>query len=136
MSHRGRARHVSLVILQGVLFLMAGCARKPAGQAPGQPAAGPGRVVEVRLVGTEFKWNPRTVTVTQGQRVRFRVVNAGAIEHTFVSDQAKIPETKSIAPGEEFVVEWTAPQKPGSLPFWCGVPGHREAGMEGTIIVK
>ena len=26
--------------------------------------------------------------------------------------------------------------KPGTYHFYCTVPGHREAGMEGTLIVK
>jgi uncharacterized cupredoxin-like copper-binding protein len=26
--------------------------------------------------------------------------------------------------------------KPGTYKFYCSVPGHRQAGMEGTLVVK
>lgn len=28
------------------------------------------------------------------------------------------------------------PTKPGSYEFYCAVPGHKEAGMVGTLIVR
>lgn len=132
----GAGERIAVTVLLGSLLLLGGCGGQSASRAPGQrPGPTPG-ALEVRLEGTEFKWNPRTVTVRPGQRVRFRVVNKGAIAHTFVSDPAGIRETAEIPPGGELTAEWTAPLRPGSLPFWCGVPGHREAGMEGTLVVK
>jgi uncharacterized cupredoxin-like copper-binding protein len=57
-------------------------------------------------------------------------------DHDLASDLAGMRETKLIPPGSELAVEWTAPSRPGSYEFWCAVPGHREAGMTGTIVVK
>lgn len=118
----------------GMAVLLSGCGRGAA-PTPGPRGAPPSGALVVRLEGTEFKWDSDRVTVRAGQRVRFQVVNKGAIAHTFLSDPAGIPETKEIPPGGEIAVEWTAPPRPATFEFWCGVPGHREAGMTGQLIV-
>lgn len=44
-----------------------------------------------------------------------------------------VAQTELIAEGEDST---TANLKPGTYHFYCTVPGHREAGMEGTLTVK
>ncbi|MGH2349426.1 MAG: cupredoxin domain-containing protein [bacterium] len=134
-----RGRRVTAImrvtLLLALSLVAAACGR---GGGPGTPQASAPQsgVVEVALEGTEFLWRPNSVTVQRGRPVRFRIVNKGAIAHTFVSDPAGIRETREFAPGEQLTVEWTAPNSPGTFEFWCGVPGHREAGMTGTLTVK
>jgi uncharacterized cupredoxin-like copper-binding protein len=111
------------------------------GRSTASQASTPGRdsgtpVLSVTLEGREFKWNPTTVTVRAGQRVRLRIANKGTIDHSFVSGLVRAPKAQEIAPGRETTVEWTIPPRGGSFEFWCDIPGHREAGMAGTILVK
>ena len=44
-----------------------------------------------------------------------------------------IGKTDLIAEGSDSA---TVDLKPGEYTFYCTVPGHREAGMEGTLTVK
>jgi plastocyanin len=44
-----------------------------------------------------------------------------------------VAKTDTVAEGSDSA---TAELKPGTYTFFCTVPGHREAGMEGTLTVK
>jgi plastocyanin len=54
--------------------------------------------------------------------------------HTLVFDDGKLPGFKLEA-GSGESDELKANLKPGKYTIYCDVPGHREAGMEGTITV-
>lgn len=49
------------------------------------------------------------------------------------SSGEEVGKTELIADGTDTA---TVNLKPGSYTFYCSVPGHREAGMEGTLTVK
>ena len=61
--------------------------------------------------------------------------NPAPLEHNVVIEQdgKELAGFEPITEGEEAV---SADLKPGTYTFYCSVPGHREAGMEGTLIVK
>ena len=54
--------------------------------------------------------------------------------HTLVFDGGKVPGFKLEASSGESD-ELKVDLKPGEYTIYCDIPGHREAGMEGTITV-
>jgi plastocyanin len=61
--------------------------------------------------------------------------NPSAIPHNVVIEEngKELSGFEPISEGEE---SETADLKAGTYTFYCSVPGHREAGMEGTLTVK
>ncbi len=82
---------------------------------------------------SEFKFNPSTFRVTEGEVVRFNVENRGKVPHEFELEglgvEVVIPEGKSVS----FTV---SPPKSGVYNLICDLPGHLKAGMRGELIVK
>jgi len=95
-----------------------------------------GGVAPPALTASEFKWKPKEVTVAPGE-VTFAVTNKGTIEHNFVIEDTKgkpLKQVDGIQPGKTVQVKVTL--KAGKYTIACTVPGHREAGMVATLIVK
>jgi plastocyanin len=61
--------------------------------------------------------------------------NPAPLEHNVVIEQdgKELAGFEPITEGEESL---TAELKPGTYTFFCSVPGHRPAGMEGTLTVQ
>lgn len=124
-----RGRRLALVLAAG---LAAASAPWPA-PAP-LTAAAPGTTVAVTT--REFAFEPAVLTVPAGA-ITFEVRNEGVIEHNFVVEDAQRTALASIAviaPGATESV--TATLAPGTYTVVCTLPGHREAGMVGTLTVK
>jgi uncharacterized cupredoxin-like copper-binding protein len=117
--------------------------------------AGPGpQVVEIVAgVPGEMEFTPKEVTVRAGRPVRLTVVNRGRMIHDLYIDRLRVhipPRTGTpaeiaalvgrfsprhvLAPGQRSTVTFT-PRR-GRFEFWCLVPGHKELGMRGVLIVR
>ncbi|MER3484728.1 MAG: hypothetical protein C4345_00855, partial [Chloroflexota bacterium] len=81
---------------------------------------------------TELQFNPSQITIPAGKEVKVTLRNEGALPHNFSIDALNI--SVNISPGE--TKEFTINASPGTYEFYCNVPGHKEAGMVGTLIAQ
>lgn len=88
----------------------------------------------VTLDLSEFKFDPKDVTLKKGEVVKFVVKNVGALPHDWMAEGIPAVATGEFAAGEERVLVWEA-DRTGTFTTYCMVPGHREAGMVGTLTV-
>lgn len=104
----------------------------PPTSAPAPAPAPTGEdVVTVPAVDIDYQLPSKRAEAPAGT---FRLVldNQGSIVHTLVIDGVHLE-----AQGGEWAtvtVDW--PLEPGEHIFYCVVPGHRAAGMEGTLVVQ
>lgn len=110
------------------------------------------RTIRIEASDT-MRYFPEHVTVKKGQTVRFNVHNAGALPHEMVigtmDELKKHAETVKrhgehayddapiahVEPGETGRIVWQF-TRAGEFYYGCLVPGHFEAGMIGTIVVR
>ena len=98
-------------------------------------------------------FSPDRLEVCQGEQVQFVLRNQGGLEHELVIGTVEAnfkhaeemaaypdmahedPNAKRLGPKKAGVLRWQF-TKAGEFEYACLIPGHREAGMVGTIIVK
>jgi plastocyanin len=109
----------------------------PAGGAP-TPAASPDNAGDsatsdkFTVESHDIFFQPTELEIPANQDVKILLPNLGASGHNFSIDALGI--SVDIAPGE--TAETTINAKPGTYEFYCNVPGHKEAGMVGTLVVR
>jgi uncharacterized cupredoxin-like copper-binding protein len=103
----------------------------------------------------DFAFEPSQIVVSPGQTVELELANDGAVPHDFSlariearwvpgspgnqsdgpadGDQERVH--LAVAPGESVLARLNV-STPGEYLFYCGVSGHRAAGMEGTLSVE
>jgi plastocyanin len=74
-----------------------------------------------------------TITARVGETVMLRLDNAATSIHYFDIDAFDVHVPM---PSGESAVALFKPTAPGTYTFYCSVPGHREFGMQGTMIVE
>src|SRR4029077_1440857 len=89
-------------------------------------------VHELTVSGSNFKFEPSTLTVKKGETVKITFKNTGGT-HDFVIDQFKVA-TSRIQGGAQETVQFVA-DKTGSFEYYCSVGTHRQMGMKGTLVV-
>lgn len=107
---------------------------KGKGKAQGEAAGGPGGTVQLAADPTEIAFDKTSLTSKPG-KVTIDFTNPAPIEHDVAieKDGKVIAKSELITQGKTSV---SAELAPGTYTFLCTVPGHAEAGMEGTLTVR
>jgi len=85
----------------------------------------------------DFSFKPKDISVSSGKVVLF-LVNSGPAAHDMLiadSTGKTVARSSLVQPGDTFTFT-IANLAAGKYVFYCDVPGHREAGMEGTLTVS
>lgn len=98
------------------------------GEATVETAAG---AEEVTITGHDIYFDPSELTIKAG-KVTFNLPNDGAALHNFSIDALGIKV--DMPPGTTQTVEADIPA--GTYEYYCDIPGHKEAGMVGTLVVE
>ena len=80
------------------------------------------------------KVNP-TLSVHEGDVVQITLVNGEGAEHDLVVPEMHVGTQRVTSPGASSTLAFRAGNI-GSFAYFCDLPGHREAGMEGMIKVS
>lgn len=109
--------------------------------------------ITMREADGKMLFAPDRIEVKRGEQIRFVLSNAGELEHEFVlatpgenlrhaEEMQKNPEmahddpnARRVAPKTKSEMVWRF-TKAGTFEYGCLIPGHREAGMIGTVVVK
>jgi plastocyanin len=126
LSHPSINRLMLPAALSAAMLLSAAC-----GQA--QPTtAGGGSATEVRLATSEWKFAPDTLKVPVGKPVTLVLENKGMIEHDVKADVLGVHVHANPRQTSRQTLTF---DKPGTYDYECSIPGHKEAGMKGKIVV-
>ena len=98
------------------------------------PVKGPGGTVKLAADPTQIAYQQKSLSSKPG-KVTIDFDNPAPIQHdvAIAKDGKVIAKSKLITDSTTSV---SADLAPGKYVFYCTVPGHREAGMEGTLTVK
>ena len=121
---------------------------------PGDPHKSAREVdVVMREEDGKMLFSPQRVEIRQGEQIRFVLKNAGTLDHEFVlgtrdanlAHEAVMAENHEMAhdepneanlqPGATRDLVWKFTRS-GEFDFSCLIPGHREAGMTGVVVVQ
>jgi plastocyanin len=108
-----------------------------AGEAPagGETAKGPGGTLQLAADQTELAYDKEELSSSPG-KVTIEFTNPSTLEHNVAIDNEKgilVAASDIIGKGKTSI---SAELEPGPYKFFCAVPGHREAGMEGFLFIK
>jgi uncharacterized cupredoxin-like copper-binding protein len=136
------------ILLVGAMLVVAGCGgddEKPASSSKSDstptPTAteaaasgGGGENITLAADKSALKFDKSALEAKAG-KVTLTMDNPSDIPHAVAIEGNGVDvDGKTVGKGEKSVA--SADLKPGTYEFYCPVPGHKEAGMEGKLTVK
>jgi uncharacterized cupredoxin-like copper-binding protein len=103
---------------------------------PPAASSGGGQTVDVDAdPGGALKFTQTTLHAKAG-KVTLDMLNASGVPHSIAVEGNGVDKdsTATVSGGKHATV--TASLKPGTYTFYCPVPGHKQAGMVGKLIVR
>jgi len=79
------------------------------------------------------KTNP-DLKANAGDTVKVTLISGEGAQHNILFEGANAKSDDVVGPGDSVILEFT-PNQDGTFAYYCDVPGHRQAGMEGKFIV-
>jgi plastocyanin len=112
----------------------ASSSQPPAAGAPASPAAPASTLKLAADPSGALRYDTKQLSAKAG-RVTIAFTNVAPLEHnvTIAQGGAQLGATPTFSGGTRTL---TLNLKPGTYTFYCSVPGHRQAGMEGTLHVS
>lgn len=86
----------------------------------------------VLVAGRSFAYDPPEIRAKAGENLAI-VLTSEDVLHDFVIDELDIYIAADVGTTK---VKGLKADKPGRYTYYCSLPGHREGGMEGTLIVE
>jgi len=110
------------------------------GEAEGKEEAeggtkGAGATLEFETASSGLAYTTKSAETEAGE-VTVDFTNSQPVPHDVAIESENgevLGQTEELTEGSDST---TVNLKPGTYTFFCTVPGHREAGMEGTLVVK
>src|SRR5512138_1289228 len=135
-------------LLMAAAVLLSACANSSANAASEASNAG-SKVVEYALTtamtdgkmvftgvggGIDGVTNP-TLSASVGDTLKVTLTTSDGMEHNIAFPDFKASSQHVVGQGSSTVLEFTV-DKGGSFVYYCDLPGHRQAGMEGKFEVS
>lgn len=95
-------------------------------------AAGTASGSVITVTAKEFSFEPKEIKFVAGQASTIALKNGGAVEHDITIENPAFNVKAMPTKTEQKQITLPA----GSYTFYCSVPGHRVAGMEGKVTVS
>lgn len=87
---------------------------------------------EIAVTATDFAFDPDEIAAEAGEDLAIALTSEDMV-HDFVIDELDV----HVAAGRgETATGGVTADEPGTYTYYCSVPGHRAAGMEGTMTVR